>query len=207
MQLIATAQTTLVLGCAAVGIAVVALFAVLRQIRLAKNTQRSRQEAIAVVRRTAPRVVAEVHAEDEDNIPFRMLYVSNKGGGTAYNITVSGMIPDHRNASYKTVSTAEHVIQVLAVNEARYVFGLTFPSRSYARNVRVRYLDVFGNKYITEYRSINEGQLSPIFREPWLGKDHGFAPPEKSSAEVSWPIENYERHEAFVDELVENPDR
>jgi hypothetical protein len=190
--------------------AVITLFAVLRKIWLVKETLKAtiaRQEAIAAVRRTAPRVVAEVRAEDEDNIPFRMLYVSNEGAGIAYRVTVSGMIPDYRNASYKAVSAAEHVIGVLAVNEARYVFGLSYPAQSYARNVRVRYLDVFGNKYITEYRSINEGPLFPIFREPWLGKDHGFAPPEKSSAEVSWPIENYERHEAFVDELVENPDR
>jgi hypothetical protein len=74
---------------------------------------------------TAPRVVAEVRAEYEDNIPFRMLYVSNRGGGAAYNVTVSGMIPDHRNASYRMVSAAEHVIEVLAVDEARYVFGLS----------------------------------------------------------------------------------
>jgi hypothetical protein len=175
------------------------MFAVLRRIWPAKKAQRSRQEDIAAVRRTAPRVVAEVRAEYEDSVPFRMLYVSNNGGGTAYNVTVSGMTPE--------VSAAEHVIQTLAVDEARYVFGLSYPAQTYARNVRVRYLDVFGNKYITEYRSINEGELFPIFREPWLGKDDGFAPPEKSSAEVSWPIENYERHEGFVEELVENPER
>jgi len=136
-----------------------------------------------------------------------MLYVSNQGGGTAYNVTVSGIRPGHRNASSIAVWAAKHVIETLAVDEARYVFGLTFPAQTYAQNVRVRYVDAFGNKYITEYRSIDEGQLFPIFREPWLGKDLGLAPPAKSSAEVSWPIEDYERHAAFVDELVENPDR
>jgi hypothetical protein len=172
----------------------------------ATTSRTSGQEAIAAIRRAAPRVVAEVRAEDEDGIPFRMLYVANVGGGVAYNVTVSGMT-HYRNDSYTTVSAAEHVIAVLAVNEARYVFGLTYPSQSYARNVRVRYVDVLGNKYITEYRSINEGQLFPIFREPWLGKDDGFPAPEKSSAEVSWPIEEYERRQGFVDELVENPDQ
>jgi hypothetical protein len=167
----------------------------------------SPQEAIAAIRRAAPRVVAEVRAEDEDNIPFRMLYVANVGGGIACNVTVSGMTPDYKSGSYKAVSAVEHVIQVLAVNEARYVFGLTYPSQAYARNVRLRYADIFGNKYITEYRSIDEGQLFPIFREPWLGKDDGLPAPEKSSAEVSWPIEEYERHEGFVDEPVENPHR
>lgn len=162
---------------------------------------------VAIVRRMAPRVVAEVRAEYEDNVPFRLLYVSNSGGGTAYDVTISGMTPDHGSDSYTTVPAAEHVIKVLAVNESRYVFGLTFPSQSYARNVRVRYSDGFGNKYITEYRSIDEGQLLPIFREPWLGKSHGFPAPEKNSAEVSWPIEPYERHEGFVDEPVENPER
>lgn len=101
------------------------------------------------------------------------------------------------------VQAAEHVIQVLAVNEERYVFGLSFPTGSYARNVRVRYLDVLGNKYITEYRAVNEGLQFPIFREPWLGEEYGFLRPEKSSAEVSWPVEHYERHEDFVDEPVE----
>lgn len=160
---------------------------------------------IAIVRRTAPRVVAEVRAEYEDNVPFRMLYVSNGGSGTAYDVTISGMTPDYRGDSYTTVSATGCVIKVLAVNESRYVFGLTFPNQTYARNVRVRYLDGFGNKYITEYRTIEEGQLRPLFREPWLGKNHGFPPPEKSSAEVSWPVEPYERHEGFVDELAEEP--
>ena len=158
------------------------------------------------MRRAAPRVVAEVRAEYEDNIPFRLLYVSNNGRGPAYNVTVSGMTPDPGNASYTNVPAAEHIIPVLMVDEARYVFGLSFPARSYARNVRVRYLDAFGNKYITEYRSITEEQPFPIFREPWLGKDDGLPPPEKASAEVSWPIEDYERYEGFVDEKVENPD-
>jgi hypothetical protein len=164
------------------------MFALLRRIRLAKRT-----EAIARVRRTAPRVVAEVRAEDEDHVPFRMLYLANSGSGAAYNVTVSAMIPDGSNAAYKTVSAASNIIEVLAVDEARYVFGLSYPAQSYARNVRVRYADVFGNTYITEYRSIDEGAPFPIFREPWLGKDEGFPPPENSSAEVSWPIENHER--------------
>lgn len=233
-------HATLMLSFIALGVALITLFAVLRQIWLAKETLKatiadleitraqlaetqqaseqtrhalaltqqqvelSRQEAIAVVRRTAPRVVAEVREETAGEIPYRGLFVSNKGGGIANYVTVSGMTPQFQNASYKMVSAAENVIQVLAVNETRYVFELSFPKGSYAQNVRIRYLDVFGNKYITEYRSINEGLQFPIFREPWLGKDYGFPCPEKSSAEVSWPVEHYERHEDFVDERVES---
>jgi hypothetical protein len=63
----------------------------------------SPQEAIAAIRRAAPRVVAEVRAEDEDNIPFRMLYVANVGGGIACNVTVSGMTPDYKSDSYKAI--------------------------------------------------------------------------------------------------------
>jgi hypothetical protein len=177
-------QTTLALGCAVVAVVLIGLFIVLRL---------TKARAIAAVRRAAPRVVAEVRAEYEDNIPFRMLYVANEGDGIAYNLTVSALIPDDTNASYTIVPAAEHGIEALGVNEARYVFGLSFPARSYARNVRLRYLDAFGNKYITEYRSIDEAQLLPIFREPWLGREYGFASPQKSSAEVSWPVENYER--------------
>ena len=102
-------------------------------------------------------MIAEVRADYEDNVPFRLLYVSNIGAGAAYNVTVSGTIPDERNAS--------STIPVLAANEARYAFGLSYPAQEYARNVSVRYADVSGNEYITEYRSIDEGQLFPIFRE------------------------------------------
>jgi hypothetical protein len=236
-----TAHATLILGIMAIGIALITLLAVLRQIWLAKETlkatnadldltqaqlketqqaseqtrqalaltqqqvEMSRQEAIAVVRRTAPRVVGEVRETESGGIPFRALYVSNKGGGIANYVTVSGMTPHYQNASYKMVSAAEHIIQVLAVNETRSVFELSFPPGSYAQYVRIRYLDVFGNKYITEYRSINEGLQFPIFREPWLGKEYGFQRPGKWSGEVTWEVEHYERYEGFVDEPVEKP--
>lgn len=235
-----TAHVTLILGCIAVGIALITLVAIGWQIWLAKETLKatnqdldltraqltetqqaseqtrqalaltqqqvelSQREAVAVVRRTAPRVIAEVREETTEGIPYRALFVANKGGGIASNVIVSGLTPDH-NGTNKVVSAAEHVIQVLAVNEERDVFNLSFPIGTYAQFVRVRYLDVFGNKYITEYRSINEHLHAPVFREPWLGRDYGFPPPEKSSAEVTWPVEHYERHDDFMDEPVENP--
>jgi hypothetical protein len=80
---------------------------------------------VSAVRPAAPRVVAEVRADDEDGVPFRMLYVSNIGAGSAYNVTVSGTLPDARNASSS--------IKVLAANEARYAFGLSYPAQEYAR--------------------------------------------------------------------------
>jgi hypothetical protein len=168
------------------------------QVRLAQS------EAVASIRRTAPQVVAEVRDEDLQ-IPQRTLYVINKGNGAARYVTVSGMTPG-TDKTYEIRSAAGHVVQTLAPGEERAVMTLAYPTGSYAQNIRVRYEDIFGCRYITEYQSINEGLSYPVFREPWIGRDFGLRRPTKWSGEVSWPVEHYERLPNVPDELVEVSD-
>jgi hypothetical protein len=110
------------------------------------------------------------------------------------------------NGVYNIQSAAGHVVQALAPGEERAVIGLAYPTGSYAQKIRIRYEDIFGYRYITEYQSINEGLSYPVFREPWLGRDFGLRKPTKWSGEVSWPVEHYERLPDVLDEPVETSD-
>lgn len=162
----------------------------------------SRQDAVTAVRRAAPRVVAEIRDETFENVPCRSLVVINKGGGTASYVTISGLTP--KDGGLEFHPAAGNVVQALAVGEERYTkIGLPYPTGSYARNIRIRYLDAFGNKYITEYLSMNEDLGFPIFREPWLGEQFGFPRPTKCSDRVTWEVEHYERYPGFFDEPVD----
>jgi hypothetical protein len=163
----------------------------------------SRQDAVAAVRRAAPRVVAEIRDETIDGVPRRSLVVTNKGGGTASYVTVSGLTPKF-GGGLEMHPTAGNVVQALAAGEVRYSkIDLAYPAGSYAQKVRIRYFDASGYKYITEYRSINEDLAFPMFREPWLGEQFGFPRPERCSDRVTWAVEHYERYPGFLDEPVD----
>jgi hypothetical protein len=162
----------------------------------------SRQDAVAAVRRAAPRVVAEIRDEPFEKVPCRSLIVINKGGGTASYVTMAGLTP--KDGGLEFHPAAGNVVQALAAGEERYTkIRLSYPTGSYAQNIRIRYLDAFGNKYITEYRSMNETLEFPIFREPWLGEQFGFPRPTKCSDRVTWEVEHYERYPGFFDEPVD----
>jgi hypothetical protein len=146
--------------------------------------------------------VAEIRDETFENVPRRSLVVINKGGGTASYVTISGLTP--KDGGLEFHPAAENVVQALAAGEERYTkIGLPYPTGSYAQKIRIRYLDAFGNKYITEYRSMNEGLEFPTFREPWLGEQFGFPRPEKCSDRVTWDVEHYEHYPGFFDEPVD----
>lgn len=163
----------------------------------------SRQDAVSAIRRAAPRVVAEIRDETFEDVPRRSLVVMNKGGGTASYVTVSGLTPKDGGLEFNPA--AGNVVQALAAGEERYTkIGLPYPTGSYAQKIRIRYLDAFGNKYITEYRSINEELAFPTYREPWLGEQFGFPRPEKWSDRVTWEVEHYERYPGFLDEPVDD---
>jgi hypothetical protein len=167
-----------------------------------RQIELSRQDAVAAVRRAAPRVVAEIRDETFENVPRRSLVVINKGGGTASYVTISGLTP--KDGGLEFHPAAGNVVQALAAGEEGYTkIGLPYPTGSYAQKIRIRYLDAFGNKYITEYRSMNEGLEFPTFREPWLGEQFGFPRPEKCSGRVTWEVEHYERYPGFFDEPVD----
>ena len=163
----------------------------------------SRQDAVAAVRRAAPRVVGEIRDETIENVSRRSLVVINKGGGTASYVTISGLTPKFAGG-LEIQPAAGNVVQALAAGEERYTkIDLAYPAGSYAQKIRIRCLDAFGNKYITEYRSMNEDLSFPTFREPWLGEQFGFPRPEKCSDRVTWEVEHYERYPGFFDEPVD----
>ena len=162
-----------------------------------------RADSIAAIRQAAPQLIAEVRDEEFGGIPERNLFIINKGNGVARYVAASGMTPSHEGT--KIQFAAEHVFQVIGPGEERPAMNLSYPTGSYARNIRIRYRDVHGNKYITEYEAINEGLSYPVLREPWLGREFGFPKPEKWSEEVSWPVDHYERHPDMRDEPVTKP--
>jgi hypothetical protein len=152
------------------------------------------------LRATAPRIVAEstfVEYTQSDQ-----LTLVNKGGVAQF------VMLSCRDKTGESHPAAGNFFQTIAPGE-RSITKIECPSgANYIRNLRIRANDIYGNKYITEYRTFNKTLLFPIFREPWLLKE--FAPrPLRCSEEVSWPVEHFERLIGVPDEPVEvdfNPD-
>ncbi len=148
----------------------------------------AKREAIDRVKQISPQLTAEVRF-DELAQKFVVWLVNH--GGVARYVGLSALDP-----AGQLYSRAGNTLQILGANEQQPT-GLKWPnvpsSSRYAQKVRIRYSDIYGNKYITEYRSLSDTLAYPVFREPWLGKEYGFPPPEKCSEFVSWPVEHYER--------------
>jgi hypothetical protein len=143
-------------------------------------------------RALAPRVVATMKQGGTGS--NYIMYLSNSGATAAY-LLVTG----HDSAG----GGHREFVQNLDPGESRAFAAFTAAGEaSYCQFVRIRYRDVLGNRYITEYRSLGANLAYPIFRSPWIGE--GIVPrPERCSEEVSWPVESIERSPGEFDEPVE----
>jgi len=119
---------------------------------------------------------------------YRSVSIRNKGS-TAFYVSVAG-----RSSENEPSGSAENFFQVISPGESVPTkITIVGPGAKYAQKIRIRYYDAYGEKYITEYRSLGESLAYPIFRVPWLGREIGDAKPKRWSDEVSWEVEHFER--------------
>lgn len=147
----------------------------------------ARREAIDRLRQSAPQVTADVRFDEARQA--WALWLTNRGGVARY-VGLSG-----RDGNSVVYSRAGNTFQVLGPGEELET-KMRWPAIGkprYASNIRIRYTDTFGNRYMTEYESLGESLAYPVLREPWLGKEYGFPKPTKCSDAVSWAVEHFER--------------
>lgn len=171
----------------------------------------ARRDAVNRIKQSAPYVIADVRLDQDGQTD--VVWITNKGGVALY-VGLSGISPDS-----KTSYRADNSFELIGPNEERptKMRWLRTGLAQFAQFVRLRYRDTFGNRYISEYRSLGETLHYPVFREPWLGQEYGLPRPVKCSDRVSWPVEHYERiitgpgeaaeGDEVVDEFDEGPEQ
>jgi len=143
---------------------------------------------------STPIVVAELRAvETGDNAD--QLVIVNKGKSTALQVRFSCY------TSERPISVAQYTLPPLLPGE-KFVMPLQIqraPSTpEWIKHLRIRYLDLYGKYYITEYENLNPSSSYYVWRRPWIGKEVGFPKPEHnseglSSKDLLWLVEPLER--------------
>jgi hypothetical protein len=163
-----------------------------------------RLELIRDARSLAPLIVAAIESvnfadgpdDDAETVPVDELQLTNRGQGVALRIRFSATTS--RGATY---GAADHVQQPLAPGETKGVL-LNAPPDG-LNHLRIRYDDLDGNRFLTEYEHLGNRTDLPVYRRPWIAKTLGAARPEPSSEELSWPLEHFELIIGWPDSGVE----
>jgi hypothetical protein len=143
-------------------------------------------------RAIAPFVVAEERGEPPDTPLY--LELKNVGPGLAMNVRYS-CIRDG-----EPIPAAGTFGPPIAPNDRfRTDVILLSPDGTYTplSRLRVRYDDALGNAYITEYPVFDRTERPPRYRVPRLP---GAPKPVSWSAELSWPMQHYERVMRYPEE-------
>lgn len=178
------AWTSFFVGLGTLGLAVVTW-------KLAQATVRANGlESLREKRAARPIIIAFIEPHDElreaalEAFGYEMLLINR--GATALYVSIFARSDD--GLSLQQTNTT----QVLGAGETIRTRVTVTHDLMYVQKVRIRYQDVFGNKYMTEYRSLSRGLTYPIFRLPWLDRKLEPRPP-KWSGEVTWEVEHFER--------------
>jgi hypothetical protein len=125
---------------------------------------------------------------------FRFLTLRNVGLGPAINIRFSGLL-DHADFSAAQYSVA--AIAASGAVQTSLRLHKDFAQRWPVHELLIRYEDIFGNTYSTEYQRFEEDSEWYVWSEPWLGKDLGLPRPKRCSEdEAEWGFKGRKYYDA-----------
>ena len=133
-------------------------------------------ESLRQTEALTPIVVAEATAANPTQ--FRFLALKNVGQGPAVNVRFSGLLNGNE------FSAAQYGVAALAASGCTSTplqLHKDFESRWPVYELLIRYEDIFGNTYATEYIRFDEGAEWYTWKRPWLGKDLGLPKPGRCS--------------------------
>lgn len=149
-------------------------------------------EAIHQAQLVTPIVIAEASAKRPGQ--FRYLTLSNVGQGPAINVRFSG------NTWTGEFSAAQHSVAALGsggISQTNVQLHKDYEKRDPICQLLIRYEDIFGNNYSTEYVTFQEDSEWYVWRRPWLGKRLNLPrPPMCSEDETSWGFHDRQYYDA-----------
>lgn len=162
-------------------------------LKLGQEQLRTMQKAeLNRIRELAPHVTATMRWNQRLN--GHAMYIHNVGGSVAKHLLVTGFDPNGK----------PHRVDIgfLDRGEERMLDEFFGAQVQYCKDIRIRAFDVYGNKYITEYRGLSATLGYDVFRQPWLDENVEDRP-ERCSDEVSWEVQSFERVPGLEPEPVE----
>lgn len=144
------------------------------------------------IRELAPHVTATM--KWDARFSGHVMYIRNVGGSVAKHLLVTGFDPNGK----------PHRVDIgfLDRGEERRVDDFFSRQVQYCKDIRIRAFDVYGHKYITEYRNLSSTLGYDVFRQPWLDENIEDRP-KRCSDEVSWEVESFERAPGLEPEPAE----
>lgn len=143
-------------------------------------------ESLRHAQSMTPIVVAEASPRKPEQ--YRFLALRNAGLGSAINVRMSGVIVGDNGGSEFTA--AQHSVAALGPSSMTITaipLHKNFNSRWPIHELLIRYEDIFGNTYSTEYSVFALESEWYTWRRPWLGKELGVErPADCSEDDPTW---------------------
>jgi hypothetical protein len=139
-----------------------------------------------------PIVVAE--ASPQRPTLFRYLNLRNAGEGPAINARFSGTL---NGADFSAAQFSVAAIAPSRIVQTSLQLHKDFEARWPVRELLIRYEDIFGNTYATEYVLFDDQSEWYTWKRPWLGKELGVSRPEQCSEdEAAWGFKGRKYYDA-----------
>lgn len=192
-----TGYSTFALAIVTLALAIAAFWQAYLSRRAIEQTKVETERAFGLenlrqVQTMTPIVVAEASAKRPTF--FRYLNLRNAGEGPAINVRFSGSLngTDFSAAQYSVAAIAPSGIVQTSLQLHK-----DFEARWPVHQLLIRYDDLFGNTYATEYLLFDDGLEWYKWKRPWLGKDLGMPRPAQCSEdEAEWGFQGRKYYDA-----------
>jgi hypothetical protein len=192
-----TGYSTLALAFVTVALAIAAFWQAYLSRKSIEQTKVETERAFGFenlrqVQMMTPIVVAE--ASPKRPTVYRYLSLRNVGEGPAINVRFSGAL---NGADFSAAQYSVAAIAPSGLVQTSLQLHNNFEARWPIYELLMRYEDIFGNTYATEYRLFDDSSEWYRWKRPWLGKELGALRPEQCSEdEAEWGLKPRKYYDA-----------